>query len=67
MPTFESRTKWRDRPAVPGTCDDAAALVRLARRARSRIGDVGWAFREADLRRPREPVHPWGSSFAARL
>jgi len=61
-----SHVRWCSKPVAPDSYDDVAALVRLARKARSGVVEFDWVFSEADLRRLQRCVSGWSSGVVGR-
>ena len=66
MPTKPSQTSWRDEPVIPAAYDDITGLVRLARRARSRVVEFDWALAREELPGLRRAVFEWGTPTTGR-
>lgn len=60
-PGQDDAVRWRDQAVVPDDYENLAALVRAARRARSRFVEFDWRFSLEELRSLRAAVHEWGS------
>lgn len=58
-------TRWRGgKPDIPESYDDVAALVKQAKRVRSRIVEFDWEFNRDELERLRESFHFWAKGTA---